>query len=268
MRPCLHQLRKTLDAPAQIADGRRMLPIRDHNPSEITPFVTYALMGANILIFVWMAVTATTDQAVSEIYYSFGMVPALISQGEGYAGMITAIFIHAGFMHLAGNMLFLWIFGDNLEDKMGHFGFLIFYFACGIGANIAQYALEPGSDVATVGASGAIAGVMGGYILLFPKAKVDIFIYFIIIFRILPLPAWIMLGVWFGLQLFNTINGTEAGVAYMAHAGGFVIGAVLTLPLFLRLGGTRFWHDTDYHPDHPPADYGTLPSRIPVVRRR
>lgn len=245
-----------------------MLPIRDHNPSETTPFVTFILMGVNILVFIIMALTATTDQAIEDIYYTYGMVPALISQGEGLAGMVTSIFIHAGFMHLAGNMLFLWIFGDNLEDRMGRLGFVIFYFACGIGANLAQFAIEPGSAVATVGASGAIAGVMGGYILLFPKAKVDIFIYFIIIFRILPLPAWIMLGVWFGLQLFNTIAGTDAGVAYMAHAGGFVIGAILTLPVFLRLGGTDFWHRTDYHPDHPPADYDSLSSRIPVVRRR
>lgn len=245
-----------------------MLPIRDHNPSEITPYVTYALMALNIGVFVLMAVSATTDQALSYIYYTYGMVPARISAGEGYPGMVTAIFIHAGFMHLAGNMLFLWIFGDNLEDKMGPVLFTLFYFACGIGANIAQYALEPGSAVATVGASGAIAGVMGGYILLFPKAKVDIFIYFIIFFRILPLPAWIMLGVWFGLQLFNTLNGTDSGVAYMAHAGGFVIGAVLTVPTFLRLGGKRFWHNSDFHPDHPPADYTRVRSRILVVRRR
>lgn len=245
-----------------------MLPIRDHNPSETTPYVTYVLMALNIAIFAIMAVTATTDEALSQIYYTYGMVPALISQGEGYAGMVTSIFVHAGLMHLAGNMLFLWIFADNLEDKMGPVKFTLFYFACGIGANLAQYAMDPGSIVATVGASGAIAGVMGGYILLFPKAKVDIFIYFIIFFRILPLPAWIMLGVWFGLQLFNTVNGTESGVAYMAHAGGFVVGAILIIPTFLRLGGQKFWHDSSYRPDHPAAKYSRIVSRIPVVRRR
>ncbi|SEW25711.1 Membrane associated serine protease, rhomboid family [Cognatiyoonia koreensis] len=245
-----------------------MLPIRDHNPSETVPYVTYVLIALNVGIFLFMSVLATSEQALGYIYYHFGMIPVRISMGEGYSGLVTAIFLHGGFMHLAGNMLFLWIFGDNLEDKMGPVVFALFYMVCGVGANIAQFALEPGSPVPTVGASGAIAGVMGGYILLFPKAKVDIFIYFVVFFRILPLPAWIMLGVWFGLQLFNTINGTEAGIAYMAHAAGFVIGALLTLPTFRRLGGQRFWRNTDYHPDHPAADYSRLRSRIPVVRRR
>ena len=170
-------------------------------------------------------------------------------------------------MHLAGNMLFLWIFGDNLEDKMGHIPFLIFYLICGIGADIAQFAVDPYSPIPVVGASGAIAGVMGGYLLLFPKAKVDIFIFLIIFIRILPIPAWIMLGLWFGLQLFNGVSAdaSAGGVAHWAHAGGFIVGFVLTVPLWLRLGAGGWWVKTDYHPPHPEAKY---PSRIPVVRRR
>lgn len=244
-----------------------MLPIRDHNPSQITPYVTYALIALNIAVFAVGALALSTD-GTRQLYYEYGMVPYLISQGEGRLGLLTAIFLHGGFLHLAGNMLFLWIFGDNLEDKMGRVRFVLFYLVAGVGANVAQYALDPASVTPTIGASGAVAGVMGGYILLFPKAKIDIFIYFIVFFRILPLPAWIMLGVWFGLQLFNTINGTDEGIAYMAHAGGFLIGAILAIPTFLRIGGREFWKNTDYHPDHPPARYDNLKSRIPVVRRR
>lgn len=244
-----------------------MLPIRDHNPSNVTPYVTYALIALNIAVFAMMALL-TTDETIGYVYYDFGMVPVQISNGSGYLGLLTSIFLHGSIFHVAGNMLFLWIFGDNLEDKMGRVKFLLFYLASGVGANLAQYAIDPMSPVPTIGASGAVAGVMGGYILLFPKARIDIFIYFVIFFRILPLPAWIMLGVWFAMQVVYSVNGIDTGVAYMAHAGGFVVGALLTLPTYLRLGGKRFWRATGYHPDHPPADYGTLPTRIPVVRRR
>ncbi|MDP5359879.1 MAG: rhomboid family intramembrane serine protease, partial [Paracoccaceae bacterium] len=125
----------------------------------------------------------------------------------------------------------------------------------------------PGSTIPTVGASGAIAGVMGGYLLLFPKARVDIFIFFIVFFRILPIPAWIMLGLWFALQLFNglSVDTSMGGVAEWAHAGGFVIGFALTLPLWFRLGGTLFWRQTHGHPPHPEATYAR--SSVPIVRR-
>lgn len=153
---------------------------------------------------------------------------------------------------------------------MGHMRYLAFYLASGIGAGLAQLASEPYSLIPTVGASGAIAGVMGGYLLLFPKAKVDILIIFIVFFRILPLPAWIMLGLWFAFQLFGGLaTPTEGGgVAYWAHAGGFVIGALLTLPLLLRLGGARFWERTEGHPPHPEASYAYARSSIPKVRRK
>ncbi|WP_373635222.1 rhomboid family intramembrane serine protease [Yoonia sp. SS1-5] len=245
-----------------------MLPIRDHNPSERIPYVTFILMGVNIAIFLLGLALVQTEQAQASLYHHYAMIPARLADGENYAALLTSIFLHAGFMHLAGNMLFLWIFGDNLEDKMGHVPFLFFYLLCGIGASLAQFATEPTSTIPTVGASGAIAGVMGGYLLLFPKARVDIFIFFVVFFRILPIPAWIMLVLWFGLQLFNGLNTdtTAGGVAYWAHAGGFIIGFVATLPLWLRLGGQRFWVRTDGHPDHPAATYGR--SNVPVVRRR
>ena len=138
------------------------------------------------------------------------------------------MFLHAGWMHLGGNMLFLWIFGDNLEEEMGHLGFLIFYLACGAAAGLAQALPDPGALTPMVGASGAIAGVMGGYLLLFPKARVDVLFIFIIFFRIFAIPAWIVLGIWLALQIFSGVaTPTDAGgVAYWAHVGGFVAGLV------------------------------------------
>ncbi len=269
MRHCWQRSRGQLplDPPDHIGNGRGMLPIRDHNPSERTPYVTLILIGINVIVFVLGLVFLQSDQALGRFYYDYAMIPARLSQGENYDALITSIFLHGGIMHLAGNMLFLWIFGDNLEEEMGHIPFLLFYLACGIGASLAQFITEPLSPIPTVGASGAIAGVMGGYLLLFPKAKVDIFIFFIVFFRILPIPAWVMLGVWFGLQLFNGFNvdTSAGGVAYWAHAGGFVIGFMGTLPLWMKRGGKQFWQRTEGHPPHPDATYGS--SNIPTVRR-
>ncbi|MGB0439530.1 MAG: rhomboid family intramembrane serine protease, partial [Paracoccaceae bacterium] len=184
--------------------------------------------------------------------------------------LVTSQFLHGGFMHIAGNMLFLWIFGDNMEDEMGHVGFLIFYLICGVFAALAQWVEEPYSLIPTIGASGAIAGVMGGYLLLFPKAKVDILLILIVFFRIFPIPAWIMLGLWFALQLGNGLISDPdlGGVAYWAHAGGFVVGLILTIPLFMRLGGRQFWDRTHGVPPHPEAEYKLIPTRVPVVRRK
>ena len=149
-------------------------------------------------------------------------------------------------------------------------GYLIFYLACGVLSAGAHVISAPYSPVPTVGASGAIAGVMGGYLLLYPKAKVDILIIFIVFFRIFPIPAWIMLGLWLGMQLIGGI-GTDpsiGGVAYWAHAGGFLVGLILTLPLWLRLGGPNFWSSTHGHPPHAEANYAIANSRIPKVKRK
>jgi len=245
-----------------------MFPIRDHNPSGRTPYVTYALMATNILVFLGYWPMFDDPRALNRFFYDWGMVPVLVTTEGAYPSMFTMMFLHGGFMHLAGNMLFLWIFGDNMEDEMGHVGFALFYIAAGLGAALAHLLAGPYSQVPTVGASGAIAGVMGGYLLLFPKARVDILLFLIILIRIFPIPAWVMLGLWFALQVFNGVNAdlTAGGVAYWAHAGGFVIGIVLTLPLFLRRGGTAFWDRTHGHPPHPEAQYDR--SNIPIVRRR
>lgn len=247
-----------------------MFPIRDHNPSGRTPYVTYALMAANILTFIAYIGLLGDDRALFAFFTEWGIVPARISFGEGYHTLLTSIFLHAGFMHLAGNMLFLWIFGDNLEDEMGHVGFALFYLACGIGAGMIHVVTGPSSHIPTVGASGAIAGVMGGYLLLFPKAKVDILVIFIIFFRIFSIPAWVMLGLWLGLQFLGSItsNPDAGGVAYWAHTGGFVIGLILTLPVWLREGGKGFWSRTHGHPPHPEAEYRFARSPIPKVPRK
>lgn len=173
-------------------------------------------------------------------------------------------------MHLAGNMLFLWVFGDNMEDQMGHLGFLFFYLMAGLLAGAAQFVSDPMSTIPMVGASGAIAGVMGGYLLLFPKARVDILVILIIIFRVIPVPAYIVLGAWFGIQLLqgSMTPSDMGGVAYWAHAGGFAAGLLFTVPLWLRRGGTSFWRRTHGHPPHPETQYRTVRTHIPRVSRQ
>ena len=247
-----------------------MFPIRDHNPSGRTPFVTYALMALNIGIFVSYVALFDDARAINGFFYEWALIPARLSEGQGTVGVFTSMFLHAGWLHLAGNMLFLYIFGDNVEDEMGHLPYLIFYLACGMLSAFAQVYSAPGSIVPTVGASGAIAGVMGGYLLLFPKARVDILIIFIVFFRIFPIPAWIMLALWFGMQFIGGIGADPSigGVAYWAHAGGFVAGMLLTVPIWLRRGGTRYWERTEGHPPHPEATYPTVRSSLPKVKRK
>ncbi len=244
-----------------------MLPIRDHNPSRRTPYVTYLLIAINVVVFIWQYGALQDVQSSNQFLYDYAFWPALFEQGGGKTGFFTHMFLHGGFMHLAGNMLFLWIFGDNMEDEMGHAPFALFYIASGFAAAYIQYLPNPGSTIPMVGASGAIAGVMGGYLLLFPKARVDIFIFFIVFFRILPIPSFIVLGIWMALQVFNGIGSdlNGGGTAYWAHVGGFVAGFLLTIPLWLRRGAIQFWDRTHGHPPHPETHYPT--SNIPLVRR-
>lgn len=245
-----------------------MFPFRDHNPSGRTPFVTYALIALNLAVFLSYWHLFADPRALNEFYFQYALIPAAVSTGQGFEGLLTSMFLHGGLMHLGGNMLFLWIFGDNMEDEMGHMGFLTFYIMTGLMAGLVHVVFAPGSAVPTVGASGAIAGVMGGYLLLFPRAKVDILLIIIVFFRVFTLPAWIMLMIWFAMQFFGGLaaDPNTGGVAYWAHAGGFVAGIALTVPLFLRLGGPRFWDRNEFQPPHPAAEYD--PSRIPIIRRR
>ena len=247
-----------------------MFPIRDHNPSEKTPYVTRALVAINVVVFLIYWPLFSDDRALYQFYFDWALIPENVVDGRNIHGLLTSMFLHGGIMHLAGNMLFLWIFGDNLEEELGHAKFGLFYLASGIGAGLIHVLAAPYSVVPTVGASGAIAGVMGGYLLLYPKAKVDVLFIFVVFFKIWPIPAWIMLGVWFAIQLFNGIgaNPDLGGVAYWAHIGGFLVGFLLIVPVWLRLGGTAYWDRTDGHPDHPQAKYDLAASSIPKVIRR
>lgn len=247
-----------------------MFPIRDHNSSGRTPYVVYALIAANVAVFLSYLGLMDDTRAMMHFYSQWAEIPARISDGGGLHTLFTSMFLHGGFMHLAGNMLFLWIFGDNLEDEMGHAGFLAFYLACGVGAGLVHAVSAPNSPVPTVGASGAIAGVMGGYLLLFPKARIDILLIFIIFFRVVSVPAWVMLGLWLGFQLLGSLDADPngGGVAYWAHTGGFAVGLVLAFPVWLRRGGVAFWSRTHGQPPHPEQKYKLSPSRIPKVPRR
>ncbi|MDF2140940.1 rhomboid family intramembrane serine protease [Paenirhodobacter sp. CAU 1674] len=241
-----------------------MFPIRDHNPSSRTPYVTWGIIALNVILFV---LTMPGVGGMESLWADWALYPAAITHGAYLQGLVTHMFLHAGLLHIAGNMLFLWVFGDNLEDQLGHIGFALFYLAAGLAAAAAQILTDPSSTVPMVGASGAIAGVMGGYMLMFPRARVDVLLIFIVFFKVLPIPAWVVLGIWFALQLLNgTTAGMADGVAYWAHAGGFVAGLLLMVPHWRRMGGVLFWGQTHGRPPHPEIDYSR--SNIPVVRRR
>jgi membrane associated rhomboid family serine protease len=203
-----------------------MLPIGDDNSSRRTaPLVTYAFLALNVLFFF---VELSGGDAFVE---KWAFVPSrfLANPFGDFLTLFTAMFMHAGWLHLGSNMLYLWIFGDNVEDRFGHIKFAIFYLLCGLAATFAQLAFSSGSNVPNLGASGAIAGVLGAYILLFPKGKVRVLQGQ----RVIPVSALIVIGIWIVLQLFSGIGSLAntaqtGGVAYMAHIGGFVAGFVLT----------------------------------------
>ncbi len=210
-----------------------MLPISDDNSSRKTfPIITYALIALNLLIF-FLELTGG-----DAFILSWSFIPArFLSNPAGeFITIFSAMFMHAGWIHLLGNMLYLWIFGDNVEDRVGHFKFLLFYLACGIAATFAQFILSASSNIPNLGASGAIAGVLGAYLLLFPRGKV-----MMLFFRIItPVPAWVALGFWIVLQLISGAGslataGQTGGVAYMAHIGGFITGMILILPFRTRI---------------------------------
>ena len=200
-------------------------PLGIDRPKQRPPLLSYVLMGVMLVAFLWSRyLEHGTAMGPSDLIFFPG-------HGSPWT-VLTAVFLHVGWFHLLGNMLFLWIFGDNMEDEMGHVGFLLFYLASGIAAGLCQVAADPNSLVPTVGASGAIAGGVGGYLLMFPRARIDILIIIIVIFKIFPVPAWLMLGVWFAIQLFSgaTADVSQGGVAYWAHLDGFVAGVILILP--------------------------------------
>jgi membrane associated rhomboid family serine protease len=225
-----------------------VIPFRDTNRSGTTPYVTMALIVVNVAVFI--AEVQQPANQVGRLAEHYGLRPLLVTRllrGDAtlrpYAFLIlrtfvTCMFLHAGLMHLLGNLLYLWIFGDNVEDRLGHVRFLLFYLLCGVGASVAHIAFNPNSPVPVVGASGAIAGVLGAYLLAFPRASVDTLVVLGIFITILRLPAFIVLGFWFVLQYLGGLQSMRmanmaGGVAWWAHVGGFVLGMLL-LPIFQK----------------------------------
>ena len=200
-----------------------LFPYKDDNPRVLFPYITYTLITINILIFfTFMYVSFLTPN--TNLFYTFGFIPNSINLFT----ILSSMFIHGGFGHIFSNMWFLYIFGDNIESILGHVKFLLFYILCGFGAAFAQYIINPNSSIPMVGASGAIAGVLGAYMISFPKAKVHVFAFIIIFITTLIVPAQIVLGLWFFIQLSSGLNSlgidTNGGVAWFAHIGGFIAG--------------------------------------------
>lgn len=266
-----------------------MIPVGDSPKSRSTPWVNYLIILVNIGAFIWMlsldaSAPPSRSVAASEFRaqtngecYGLETIPSDVDrficsyslqpkefidnlQGESdvpnpdrgliLLSIITSIFLHGGWLHIIGNMLFLWVFGDNVEDRLGHFGYLLFYLLAGIVASLVQISVDPDSLTPVIGASGAVAGILGAYIVYFTHATVRVVIpFFVLIFIPIPVPAWIMIGVWFlqnlvaGYGTIGDVANPDAGVAWFAHIGGFLFGALMTA-LFLRnMGKRRGWRE-------------------------
>ena len=222
-----------------------MFPIRDDQPRFSTPFVNYFIIGLNIAVYLLIELPAKFQGArgFNVLIAQFGLIPHDLTRA--IAGtpqyplsaklltIFTSMFLHADLFHIIGNLWFLWIFGDNIEDYVGHFPYLIFYLLCGVAAAVTDIAIDPLSQMPTIGASGAIAGIMGAYIILYPRARVQTLVVLIVFITFWWLPAWVFLGYWFLIQfIFTSVTATAAhhqtgGVAFAAHVGGFVAGLVM-----------------------------------------
>jgi len=219
-----------------------MLPLADHNPRRTTPFVNVLLIVVNVLMFFWeLSLGAAIQPALQNLAFvpatfwsSAPLVPSVVA-------MFVSMFLHGGWLHLGGNMLYLWVFGDNVEDRLGHAKYLFFYLACGLLATLAHAVMNPASRIPSIGASGAIAGVLGAYIVLYPKQRVTTLIPIFIFITVREIPAVFLLGFWIVMQvLFGAVSmsgdlQSAGGVAYFAHIGGFIAGMVL----LTLLGGLR-----------------------------
>lgn len=225
-----------------------MFPYKDENPTLTTPVVTIALIALNVAAWVLiqgMGADPVLRDSVCRLGfvpgYLFGSIPAgaeiplgrgvacLLGDVAPWATVLTSMFMHGGWLHLIGNVWFLWVFGNNIEDSTGPLRFLIFYLMCGAVAALTQAVASPFSAVPMVGASGAISGVMGGYIVLYPRVRVHMIIFLLIFITRIVVPAYLMLGYWFLLQLLSSVAAPEGGVAFLAHAGGFLAGMILVL---------------------------------------
>ncbi|MFN8590709.1 MAG: rhomboid family intramembrane serine protease [Thermomicrobiales bacterium] len=208
-----------------------MIPIGDENAGQVTtPVANWTLIGINIIVFLYEL--AVGPRGLDALFFNYGAVPANISQFHNLYTLLTSMFLHGGLAHIGGNMLFLFVFGDNIEDAMGHISYVLFYLLCGIAAAVAQVLLDPTSTIPMVGASGAISGVMGAYLVLFPRGNVRAAVLLPYFWQVLLVPSWVMIGIWFLMQLISGIGSLGAGadsggVAFWAHVGGFIAGTLL-----------------------------------------
>jgi membrane associated rhomboid family serine protease len=229
-----------------------VIPLRDANPTHRTPLVTLALIAACSVAFAWeLGVLASGGPSGLEAFFEdHGVVPAelsgAVSDGRLASGaalaVLTSLFLHGGWLHLGGNMLYLWIFGNNIEDRLGRLAFLGFYLVGGIAAAAAQVAVDPRSDVPLIGASGAIAASLGAYLVLFPRARILSLVFLGFFYQLIQVPALLVLGFWFVLQLIDGVTSlgapsADGGIAFFAHIGGFVAGLVIGLLVRGRRGG-------------------------------
>jgi membrane associated rhomboid family serine protease len=223
------------------------LPLYDDYPRRGTPIVTYGLIAACAAVFLWQ--DGLDPQAADAASYAYGMVPAVLFGGAElptglralppWATIFSSMFMHGGWVHLLGNMLYLWLFGRGVETALGIARYLVFYFVCGTVAALTQAIADPGSTIPMIGASGAIAGILGAYLVLHPRGNVVVLIWIFILVRLITVPAVILLGIWFLLQLLGALTAPldEPGVATWAHVGGFIAGMILVL--FIRRPGVR-----------------------------
>ena len=228
-----------------------MIPLRDANPVRRTPVATIAIIVACIAAFAYrlgLESTADGGAAVDGFFEQYGLVPAHLSAaiesgrglGEQGLSILTSMFLHVDLQHIVGNMIFLWIFGNNIEDRLGRLGFIAFYLLAGVAAAATQFAIDPSSTVPMVGASGAISAILGAYVVLFPGARVLSLVFLVFFYQLIEVPAWAYLGFWFVLQLVDGLGslgaaGSQGGVAFFAHIGGFLVG--VAVGLLLRAGG-------------------------------
>jgi membrane associated rhomboid family serine protease len=208
-----------------------VIPIRDEIKTHRTPIVNYVFIAINVLVFLWMFINTAR---IDNIFYQYALIPANLRDGIDFGDLtdfLTSMFMHGGWMHLLGNMLYLWIFGDNIEDRLGHIGYILFYLAGGLAAAVLQIITNPGSAVPMVGASGAIAAVLGAYLIMYPQSRVYTFIPIGYYARMRLVPAIVVLGMWFLLQLISGLGSLgmadQGGTAYFAHIGGFVFGLII-----------------------------------------
>ncbi len=214
-----------------------MIPLKDDNPTSIQPVITLSIIGLCALVFLWQL--SLSPEGGRAAVYALGFIPAVLSGNvelppqlvwvPSSLTVFTSMFLHGGFLHLAGNMLYLWIFADNVEDSMGHGRFILFYALCGVAAALAQAAPELGSTIPMIGASGAVSGILGAYVLLYPHARILVVVPLVVILYTLRLPAIIVLGIWFAIQLMSSLAAPAVGggVAFRAHLGGFIAGVLL-----------------------------------------